>query len=189
MHINISDGGISTAARSVDGIRSNGRQQAMRAAVGEMMQADGEWLEFRWCERLEGSVWTPRPGKDGTSGGLVSAWLEDYREAIGRDLGYAIQTPGAGTDGWISGSSYHRVETVYRIAVLSMGRDVIEEYLNEEAFPGLDLDVAGQDEVLDDLEAAYRHLTHQHIQQVCEWRLHVTRLGVRTGVGRHAALR
>lgn len=189
MQIDIADANMSTKAGSVGRIRPTGRQQALREEVADMMTHDAKWLESSWCDRLKGSVWTPRNGRSGTAGGLVAEWLDDFSASIGRDLGYAIRTPDAGTDNWISGSNHHRVETVYRIAILSMGRDVIEDYLNESAFPRLDLDVPRQDSVLDDLDAAFRHLTHQHIQQICEWLLHVTRLGLRTGVGRHVALR
>lgn len=140
-----------------------------------MMKTDAKWLVSGWCERLQGSVWAPRLASGGKSVGLVVALLQHYREGIGRDLGHAFRAPDAETDGWISGSNNPRVEMAYRIAVLSIGRDVIEEYLNEHAFPSLNLDWEKREEILDDLDVVFRVLTHQRIQHACEMWLHATR--------------
>lgn len=180
MRIDIFEEDTSTMLSFVDSSRSADRRPAVRRAIEAMMKTDAEWLVSRWCERLNGSVWTMRVENEGKSRGLVVAWLRHYREAIGRDLGHVLRAPDAGTEGWISGSNNPRVEMAYRIAILSIGRDVIEEYLNEHAFPSLNIDVERREEILDDLEAVFRVLTHQRIQHACEMWLHATWPGMRT---------
>ena len=116
---------------------------------------------------------------EGEGGGLVAAWLQHYHDGLAQGLGSAFRATDEGAEGWVSGSHNPRVEIACRIEVLSLGRDVIEEYLNEHAFPILDLDGVWREEILDDLEGVFRVLAHQRIQDACEMFLSATRPAIR----------
>ncbi len=150
-----------------------------RNAVASMIEGDSGRLISEWCGRLNGLVWAPRVFIDGEIGGLVAAWLQDYHAGLAQDLGHAFRAPDEGAEGWVSGSHNPRVEIACRIEVLSLGRDVIEEYLNEHAFPALNLDGVWREEILDDLEGVFRVLAHQRIQDACEMFLRETRPAMR----------
>lgn len=149
----------------------------MKQVVAAMIDSDAEGLQRQWCERLAASVWAPKCETDDARRRLVAELLRNFGRTIARDQKGVPHAPRAGVEGWISGSKNPRVETAYWIGVLSIGRDVIEEYLSARVFPRLKLGGRIEDEILDELEAAFRLLTHQHIQHVCEWFLHATSPG------------